>query len=219
VQLWDGCVKNEDASLQLLLIVDLIFDWAREIYRPSILRLLKSALKAIEYDQVSLTNSSDIASTRQRIASWIPKPPTVSGTLETIQENMSALDHGSVISVTGSKTQHRMYAKRSFQTRANFEGPVSAEVLSDHGPNVFGSTGRRFKRAQWPIWKGFVGEFDLPNNVYVVTFSNNEAFSTTGLTTRKINEQRHKQHKNCSDKKAVSWWPTRMAGWTSKESR
>jgi hypothetical protein len=121
VQLWDGCVKDKDASLQLLLIIDYIFDWAREIYRPSILRLLKSAAKGIEYDQVSLANNSDIFSARQRIVSWIPKAPTIPDTPDTIRENTNALDHGNVISVPRGETERSMYATRPFQTRVSLE--------------------------------------------------------------------------------------------------
>ncbi len=32
-ELWSGVLLSEDAALQLLLIIDLIFDWARDIVR------------------------------------------------------------------------------------------------------------------------------------------------------------------------------------------
>ncbi|KFZ16704.1 hypothetical protein V501_02094, partial [Pseudogymnoascus sp. VKM F-4519 (FW-2642)] len=83
LQLWDGCITEEDDSLQLQLIIDYIADWARDIYRPSILRHLKSTISKIAYDQVSLSNDSDIFSLTsayhltRKISNWIPEPPTI----------------------------------------------------------------------------------------------------------------------------------------------
>ncbi|OBT50479.1 hypothetical protein VE04_09294 [Pseudogymnoascus sp. 24MN13] len=83
LQLWDGCITEGDDSLQLQLIIDYIADWARDIYRPSILRHLKSTVSKIAYDQVSLSNDSDIFSLKsayhltRNISNWIPKPPTI----------------------------------------------------------------------------------------------------------------------------------------------
>lgn len=37
VLLWKGSIDSRDEALQLLLILDHIFDWARDQYRPSIL--------------------------------------------------------------------------------------------------------------------------------------------------------------------------------------
>ncbi|KAJ6035894.1 hypothetical protein N7540_000173 [Penicillium herquei] len=37
VELWSGNIRHRDAALQLLLIIDYIFDWARDIYRKAIL--------------------------------------------------------------------------------------------------------------------------------------------------------------------------------------
>ncbi|KAI0467816.1 hypothetical protein F4859DRAFT_517685 [Xylaria cf. heliscus] len=39
--LWSGDLTTEDAALQLILILDYIIDWARNVYRPTILRELK----------------------------------------------------------------------------------------------------------------------------------------------------------------------------------
>jgi hypothetical protein len=38
--LWQGTIQSEDGALQLLLIVDYIWSWARDIYRPTIRRLI-----------------------------------------------------------------------------------------------------------------------------------------------------------------------------------
>jgi len=79
VQLWDGSILTKDSALQLLLIVDYIFDWARDIYRPSILRQLKSLASGEAYDQISLANDSDIMSMRRHISDWIQPPPSTIG--------------------------------------------------------------------------------------------------------------------------------------------
>jgi hypothetical protein len=60
--MWDGSVLSHDKALQLLLIVDYIFDWARDLYRPSILRQLKSIATDKDYDTVSLTRETNIFS-------------------------------------------------------------------------------------------------------------------------------------------------------------
>ncbi|KAK1763845.1 hypothetical protein QBC33DRAFT_548735 [Phialemonium atrogriseum] len=43
--LWNGCVRSPSHALQLLLIVDYIVDWAREIYRGAIINSLTKALE------------------------------------------------------------------------------------------------------------------------------------------------------------------------------
>jgi hypothetical protein len=71
---------SKESSLRLLLIVDYIFDWARDIYRPSILRQLKSLVTGLTFDQITLTDDSDIASMRRNISNWIhAAPSTVAG--------------------------------------------------------------------------------------------------------------------------------------------
>jgi hypothetical protein len=67
---------SKDNSLQLLLIVDYIFDWACDIYQPFVLRLLKSIVTGSSFDQVSLTDDSDIFSMRRNIVNWIQAPPS-----------------------------------------------------------------------------------------------------------------------------------------------
>ncbi|KAE9370947.1 hypothetical protein N431DRAFT_308368, partial [Stipitochalara longipes BDJ] len=54
--LWSGRVDSRDGALQILLLVDYIFDWARDIYRPSILQLLK-VLSKNEFDEVGSVSS------------------------------------------------------------------------------------------------------------------------------------------------------------------
>lgn len=54
---------SEDGALQLLLIIDHVFDWARDIYRPAILHHLKLLSDPETDDAMSTTHDSDIFST------------------------------------------------------------------------------------------------------------------------------------------------------------
>lgn len=74
--LWSGSLLLKDDALQLVLIVDYIVDWARDIYRPSILKQLKSIATGKPFDQVSLADSN-IYSIAGNIPAWIPQPPTI----------------------------------------------------------------------------------------------------------------------------------------------
>ncbi|KAI1411740.1 hypothetical protein F5Y13DRAFT_200725 [Hypoxylon sp. FL1857] len=70
--LWGGDLTTHNGALQLILIVDYILDWARDIYRPSIMRGLKSLVTGKGYDEVSLDLESEIYSVRDRVFNWIP---------------------------------------------------------------------------------------------------------------------------------------------------
>ena len=60
-----------DGALQLLLIIDHIFDWARDIYRPAILRHLRFLSEPDDGDAMSITHDSDIFSMQR------PKPSSI----------------------------------------------------------------------------------------------------------------------------------------------
>lgn len=95
---------SQDGSLQLLLIVDYIFDWARDIYRPSILRQLKSLVTGSTFDQISLTDDSDIISMRRNISNWIQAAPSTVTGLDLEQDFggpdiVPALDHQSLLRI------------------------------------------------------------------------------------------------------------------------
>lgn len=115
---------SRDNALQLLLIVDYIFDWARDVYRPSLLRQLKSLITGEDYDQVSLAPDSDIFSTRRRnVSDWIPPPPSTIGGPESgpdVEADSTAsrevheyksfdltvdLDHESILGITIPNTE------------------------------------------------------------------------------------------------------------------
>jgi len=58
--LWDGRVTKKEQSLQLLLIMDYIFDWARDIHRRDIIEELISLAAIVT---PSLANETDVFST------------------------------------------------------------------------------------------------------------------------------------------------------------
>jgi hypothetical protein len=60
--LWHGTVESRDGSLQLLQIVDYIWTWARDIYRPQIRR----CLCALERTTREITPSTDAALSRSQ---------------------------------------------------------------------------------------------------------------------------------------------------------
>jgi hypothetical protein len=83
----------EDNALQLLLIVDYIIDWARDIYRPAILRHLKALATSDPYDKISLTADSDIFSVypHKQTLDWLQDMELNSG------GPTAALDHQSLL--------------------------------------------------------------------------------------------------------------------------
>ncbi|KAI4915315.1 hypothetical protein J4E85_010440 [Alternaria conjuncta] len=60
--LWEGSITGHDAALQLVLIMDYIVDWARDIYRPNIIRQLKSVVDKGQQSSYTVTADPDILS-------------------------------------------------------------------------------------------------------------------------------------------------------------
>lgn len=69
--LWSGSLMHKDQALQLVLIVDYIMDWARDIYRIEILTHLRSIVTGQLSDQMTYRDS-DMFSTTGSIFNWIP---------------------------------------------------------------------------------------------------------------------------------------------------
>ncbi|KFY35801.1 hypothetical protein V494_05585 [Pseudogymnoascus sp. VKM F-4513 (FW-928)] len=129
VQLWDGCITDEDKSLQLLLIIDYVADWARDIYRPSILKHLKSTVSQIAYDQVSLSNDSDVYSLKRQISNWIPAPPTLveaNEMYESIPSDQGPISHRSILPVPIPNTE-----RGSLRSAALFESRIFGLRLTE----------------------------------------------------------------------------------------
>ncbi|KAF9760877.1 hypothetical protein IL306_004086 [Fusarium sp. DS 682] len=75
VRLWSGSVDSLDSALQLLLIIDYIADWARDIYREGIAR---SLYKLTESDSASLARDADIFSLAGNVRDWAYSTPDTS---------------------------------------------------------------------------------------------------------------------------------------------
>jgi hypothetical protein len=135
MQLWDGCITEEDNALQLLLIVDYVADWARDIYRPSIMKHHKSTVSQIAYDQVSLSNDSDVYSMRSanptgRISNWIPAPPTIIDADEMREDFLSdpgPILHKSILPVSIPNTE-----RGSLRSASLFESRIFGLRLVEH---------------------------------------------------------------------------------------
>ncbi|KAF2474461.1 uncharacterized protein BDR25DRAFT_386024 [Lindgomyces ingoldianus] len=69
--LWGGSITGYDEALQLILILDYILDWARDIYRPNILRQLKMLTTANISDAMTMGLDPDIYSLRGDVEPWM----------------------------------------------------------------------------------------------------------------------------------------------------
>lgn len=69
LDLWTGRLDSRDGALQILLLIDYIFDWGRDLYRHSIARLLKTLAKKVSgkelNDTVSISLDTDFLSINQ----------------------------------------------------------------------------------------------------------------------------------------------------------
>ncbi|KAF5671652.1 hypothetical protein FDENT_10828 [Fusarium denticulatum] len=91
VRLWSGGVDSLDSALQLLLIVDYIADWARDIYREGIAR---SLLKLASHDTQSLVRDADIFSLAGNVKEWACSSPEASeaGPSQSFQDPLREFD-------------------------------------------------------------------------------------------------------------------------------
>ena len=119
--------------MQLLLIIDYIADWARDIYRPGILRQLKSFTTGVPYDVASISVESEILSRRGQIANWIPAPPTVVEMVEPL-ENFDLMStpilHENVLSIPIPNTQ-----RGSLRAASIFESRIFGLRLTEDNCN------------------------------------------------------------------------------------
>ncbi|USP81292.1 hypothetical protein yc1106_08566 [Curvularia clavata] len=81
VLLWEGSITGYDEALQLVLIVDYIVDWARDIFRPSIIRQLMSVVDKGSQSSYTIVEEPDILSIPGYANSWYGNRPaaTISG--------------------------------------------------------------------------------------------------------------------------------------------
>ncbi|OCL07705.1 hypothetical protein AOQ84DRAFT_294587, partial [Glonium stellatum] len=69
--LWSGTITGSDEALQLVLVVDYILDWARDIYRPNILRQLRTLSTLHWSDAMTVPVDPDIYSLRGEVQPWM----------------------------------------------------------------------------------------------------------------------------------------------------
>ncbi|KAF4995714.1 hypothetical protein FDECE_12707 [Fusarium decemcellulare] len=67
VQVWGGSITSPNGALQLLLLIDYIFDWARDLYREDIIQHLRLLASGENDAATVLYADTDIFSTRQPI--------------------------------------------------------------------------------------------------------------------------------------------------------
>ena len=94
MELWRGSINTRSGALQLLLLVDYVFDWAIGVYRDYIIQELR-ALASGKNDAASIVYSdTDIYSTRQLEYSGIPDQEDVEKFEDYIssQKEYTALD-------------------------------------------------------------------------------------------------------------------------------
>jgi hypothetical protein len=75
VCLWEGSITSYDAALQLVLIIDYIVDWARDIFRLGIMRQLMSVVDRGTQSAYTIIEDHDILSTRDYANSWFGNRP------------------------------------------------------------------------------------------------------------------------------------------------
>jgi hypothetical protein len=96
--LWEGSITGHNEALQLILIVDFIVDWARDIYRPSILRQLKVLGCADTSRTMTFDLDPDIYSLRRDVNPWMEEHDSASsgmGDPEIIEITRHDFDQGS----------------------------------------------------------------------------------------------------------------------------
>ncbi|KAI2740946.1 hypothetical protein DTO013E5_2066 [Penicillium roqueforti] len=70
VHLWNGDIRWRDGALQLLLVIDYIFDWARDVYRDAIIKEL-STIATGEVNDRDPDIFSTISRQMSQITSWM----------------------------------------------------------------------------------------------------------------------------------------------------
>jgi hypothetical protein len=83
VDLWNDPIDSNGGALQLLLIIDYIFDWARDIHRETIIAELRSFSAS---DSRSLAQDSDVFSLFDRLNTWISETDAVVDTQQREQD-------------------------------------------------------------------------------------------------------------------------------------
>lgn len=84
--MWQGRLDTEDGALQLLLLVDYIFDWARDLYRFGIRHLLKLLSNNFD-DNASISTDSQVLSMRHDIGAWLAQSHSITDLARDVETN------------------------------------------------------------------------------------------------------------------------------------
>jgi hypothetical protein len=101
-------LDSRDGALQILLLVDYIFDWARDLYRHGVARLLKLLTKKASgrevNDSVSISLDTDFSSVfqgaiarRDQMELDLPSPQVVGASKNQMELNPPAPQHAEVV--------------------------------------------------------------------------------------------------------------------------
>ncbi|KAL2837237.1 hypothetical protein BJY01DRAFT_237950 [Aspergillus pseudoustus] len=91
--LWSGSLLHKDNALQLLLIVDHMMDWARDVHRLAILKQLQTLVTGQVIDEISIIDS-EVFSMRRVVDNWIPAPPsTIFGGIKALGNSLDGEEH------------------------------------------------------------------------------------------------------------------------------
>ena len=92
--LWLGTIESYDGALQLILILDFIWTWARDIYRPAIRRCLREGSDSVRGHSPT---STDAFARSESLPSQRSFPPSIPGSTLTHRPefNMSGAGHAS----------------------------------------------------------------------------------------------------------------------------
>jgi hypothetical protein len=151
--LWEGSITGYDEALQLVLIVDYIVDWARDIFRPSIMRQLMSVVDKGSRSTYKIIDEPDILSLPGHANSWYgDRPIAIINEVETFEvpakPAFDAMDStiGSslepLFKSTGKHVDMRVWEGAKYESRVR--GLYITEDDADAAKHIDGESGRHF---------------------------------------------------------------------------
>ncbi|CAN9234463.1 unnamed protein product [Alternaria alternata] len=167
VRLWQGDITGYDEALQLVLIMDYIVDWARDIFRPSIIRQLMSVVDKGKESSYTMIEGHDILSIRDYAnSSYGDRPIPNIGEAGTF-EAPAQPDFDAVSSTTGSSFEPLFestgkHVDIRVWEAAKYESRVRGLFITE---NDTAATGNHFHKDYQRLWTADMDRywFFLPN--------------------------------------------------------
>lgn len=157
VSLWKGSMRSKDEASQLLLIIDHIFDWARDSYTRSLLRQIRS-LSAVDSSETMTIGDSDI---------WSLRPPEGDLTSDSVPEQppeIAAVNDPHENGYTSPPIHPLDSLGGAFRYAYNVESEFSALLITRDSVNTmlrsFGTEGAAKKYAS-EVLNAMAGKFDV----------------------------------------------------------